>query len=630
MRNRLWLLAVAFLSAAPISSRAQEALSFGLQTTEAESERIVVSATRVETVEEDSPATIDVIRSNDFEIKQTRRVADALRQVPGVSVVQSGPPGSLTSVFTRGLRSEHTQVLLDGIPINQGLQGAFNFGDLTTDNIDRIEIVRGPQSTLYGPRALAGVIQIFTKRGSGEPSGEFSLEGGSNTTIRGTLTSSGSAKQFDYSVGLSGLTTDNERPNNQYRLWNGIANLGWSPSEQVRLSALITYSLADLGLPNTIFDPRPRDNFLTERWLVAPHLDYKPVEWWQHRLIFSYDEERQVNDPNDDGFVGPTRALFTRATVDYQNDLKPASWLTLTSGFFYSEVDAGQERPFVLFGDKFIGDETEQTSLFVQASVTPFKELNLVAGGRYDHFNQFGDIWTYRFAGSYRIAKTDTHFHASVATGFSPPSAQDKIFGMNFGLEPEENLGWDLGVEQRFCQGRVMMGLTYFHNDLSNVIGFNGLFQTLNLGAARTQGIEAELKLRPIRDLEFTAAYTYLDAEKTSAADLNQPEGSRLPRRPRNEAYVSGTYLWFGKLRTTIEAKFVNAREELTFPPPDFLPTNIDIEDYAFVNLAAEYEINSCVSVFARINNLTDEQYSEVFGFPALGRTAFAGFKVRF
>src|SRR3954463_14242057 len=284
MRKRSWLLAASFLSALPFISSAQEAISFGLQTAEAESERVVVSATRIETLEEDSPATVDVIRSDDLEIKQTHRVADALREVPGVSVVQSGAPGSLTSVFTRGLRSEHTQVLLDGIPVNQGLQGAFNFGDLTTDNIDRIEIVRGPQSTLYGPRALAGVIQLFTKRGSGEPSGEFSLEGGSNATFRGALTSSGSAKEFDYSVGLSGLTTDNERPNNQYRLWSGIANLGWSPNEQLRLSTLITYSLADLGLPNTIFDPRPRDSFLTERWLVAPHLDYKPVEWWTHRL----------------------------------------------------------------------------------------------------------------------------------------------------------------------------------------------------------------------------------------------------------------------------------------------------------------------------------------------------------
>ncbi|MEY2585878.1 MAG: vitamin transporter [Verrucomicrobiota bacterium] len=622
-----WIFAL-LLCIAPFTGRAQDAASFALQS-EAESQEIVVSATRIQTLEEDSPATVDVLRSDDFEIKQTHRVADALREVPGVSVVQSGPPGSLTSVFTRGLRSEHTQVLLDGIPVNQGLQGAFNFGDLTTDNIDRIEIVRGPQSTIYGPRALAGVIQIFTKRGSGEPTGEFSLEGGSNSTMRGALSSSGSANQFDYSVGLSGLTTDNERPNNQYRLWSGIANLGWSPNEQLRLSTLVTYSLADLGLPNTIFDPRPRDNFLTERWLVAPHLDFKPVEWWTHRLIFSYDEERQLNDPNDDGFVGPTRALFTRATVDYQNDLKPASWLTLTSGLFYSHVDAGQERPFVsqIFGPQatFISDETEETSVFFQASVTPFKGLNLVAGGRYDHFNQFGDIWTYRFAGSYLIAKTDTHLHASVATGFSPPSAQDKIFGNNFALEPEENLGWDVGLEQRFCEGRVMFGLTYFHNDLSNVIGFNGLFETLNLGAALTQGIEAEVRVTPIKDLTILATYTYLDARNTSAADITQLPGARLPRRPRNEVYVSASYLWAKKLRTTIEAKFVNAREELNFGGPNF-----DIEDYAFVNVAAEYEINKCLSVFARINNLTDEQYSEVFGFPALGRTAYGGFKVRF
>jgi vitamin B12 transporter len=625
MRNGPWLVVAALLLAAPLSSRAQDAASSALSNSEAESEGIVVSATRIETPEEESPASIDVIRADDFEIKQTHRVADALREVPGLSVVQSGSPGSLTSVFTRGLRSQHTQVLLDGIPVNQGLQGAFNFGDLTTENIDRIEIVRGPQSTLYGPRALAGVIQIFTKRGSGPPTGQFSFEGGSNSTFRETLTSSGSAQQFDYSVGLSRLDTDNERPNNQYRLSSGIANLGWAPNEQLRVSTLLTYSLADLGLPNTISDPRPRDNFLTERWMVAPHLDFKPVEWWHHRLIFSYDEERQVNDPNEDNFVGPTRALFTRATVDYQNDLKPASWLTLTSGFFYSQVDAGQERPFVLFGPPFISDETEQTSVFLQATVTPFKGLNFVAGGRYDHFNQFGDIWTYRFAGSYLIAKTDTHLHASVATGFSPPSSQDKIFGNNLRLEPEENLGWDAGVEQRFWTGRVAIGLTYFHNDLSNVIGFNGLFQTLNLGAARTQGIEAELRVVPIADLTLVATYTYLDTENTSAADISQLPGARLPRRPRNEAYVSASYLWCKKLRTTIEAKFVNAREELNFGGPNF-----DIEDYAFVNLAAEYEIDSRISVFARINNLTDEQYSEVFGFPALGRTAYAGFKVRF
>jgi len=171
----------------------------------------------------------------------------------------------------------------------------------------------------------------------------------------------------------------------------------------------------------------------------------------------------------------------------------------------------------------------------------------------------------------------------------------------------------------------VIVGATYFHNDLSNVIGFNGLFKTLNLGAAETQGLEAELRAQPIVDLIFTASYTYLDAEKTSSADISQPQGARLPRRPRNEVYISGSYLWCKRLRTTAEAKFVNAREELNFGGPNF-----DIEDYSFVNFAAEYEINPHLSIFGRIDNLTNEHYAEVFGFPALGRAAYGGVRVRF
>jgi vitamin B12 transporter len=400
--------------------------------------------------------------------------------------------------------------------------------------------------------------------------------------------------------------------------------------------------LSDTGNPNLIFNPKPFDHFLTEKWLIAPHVDVRIDDWWEHKFIFSYDEERQVNNPNFDGFlpgtifVGPTRALFTRATIDYQNDLRPVSWLTLTSGFFYSGVDAGQERPFAsqMFGFQptFVSDHTKQTGAFLQGTVTPISNLIFVAGGRFDHFNQFGGIWTYRVAGSYKIDKTNTTLHSSVATGFSPPSSQDKIFRFNpdpsqplAPLKPEKDFAWDAGIEQRFWENKVTIGATYFHNDLSNLIGFNGLFETLNLGAARTQGVETELRAQPIVDLIFTATYTYLDAVNTSSADISQLPGARLPRRPRNEVYVSASYLWSKKLRTTVAAKFVNAREELNFGGPNF-----DIEDYAFVNVAAEYEINRYVSIFGRIDNLTDEQYSEVFGFPALGRAAYAGVKVRF
>jgi vitamin B12 transporter len=592
---------------------------------EAEVESVVVSATRFDIPLDQSPASASVISSEELEQKQIQRVGDALREVPGLSVVQTGVAGQLTSVFTRGLRSEHTQVLLDGIPINQGLQGAFNFADFTTEDIDRIEVVRGPQSTIYGPRALAGVIQIFTKQGTGTPGIMLAAEGGSYDTFREWSQSDGKVDGFDYSVGASRLDTENARPNNNYRNTAAISDVGWSPNEQLRIGSLFTYSVSDIGLPNTIFDPRPIDHFLTERWLIGPHIDWKPTEWWDHKLIVAYDHERQINDPNEDGFVGATRAVFERTQVDYQNNLRPVSWLTLTSGFYYSRINAGQERPFVLFGPTFVSDHTDEVAGFVEATLTPVENLIVVAGGRFDHFNQFGGIWTYRFAGSYKIDKTNTILHSSVGTGFSPPSSQDKIFGNNFGLKPEEDLGWDIGIRQELWGNRVDVGLTYFHNDLSNVIGFNGLFDTLNLGSAETQGLEAELHAQPVPNLVLTAAYTYLEAEKTSSKDVSQLQGARLPRRPRNEVYVSATYLWWKRLRTVIEAKFVNAREELNFGGPNF-----DIEDYSFVNIAAEYEVSPHFSIFGRIDNLTNEHYSEVFGFPALGRAAYGGVKVRF
>lgn len=600
---------------------------------EVEAEPVVVSATRTDIPRDQSPASITVIDSLDFEIKQTERVADALREAPGLSVVQTGTAGQLTSVFMRGLRSEHTQVLLDGVPLNQGLAGLFNFADLTIDNIDRVEIVRGPQSTIYGPRALAGVIQLFTKQGDGPAGVTLAAEGGSYGTFREWLQSDGRSGELDYSLGVSRFDTDNARPNNQYRNTAGIISLGVSPNDRLRIGTLATYSNSDAGNPNTITTPRPLDNFLTERWLVAPHLDFRLTDWWDQKFIVSYDHERQLNDPNDDGFLFATRALFKRTTIDYQNDIRAASWLTLTSGFFYSRVRAEQERPFVLFGDKLVGDFTEQIAGFWQATAR-LENLILVGGGRYDSFNQFGGIWTYRFAGNYKINRTNTSLHASVAEGFSPPSSQDKIFRFNPNpgqplapLEPEEGTGWDVGVEQRFWENRIAIGATYFHYDLSNLIGFNGLFETLNLGSAETQGLEAELHVTPINDLLLAASYTYLDTEKTSASDVGAPKGSRLPRRPRNEAYASASYLWCKKLRTTLSAKWVNAREEIN---ANFFGPNRDIEDYTLINFAAEYEVNQNLSIFGRIDNLGNEHYAEVFGFPALGRAAYGGLKVRF
>ena len=240
MQNRpVRFFAVAILIFAPLICHAQGATPTP-SPAEAEVENVIVSATRFDIPEDQSPSSVSVITSEDIEQKQIQRVSDALREPPGLSVVQTGTAGQLTSVFIRGLRSEHTQVLLDGIPINQGLQGAFNFADVTTDDIDRIEVVRGPQSTIYGPRALAGVIQIFTKQGTSTPTVMLASEGGSYSTFREWGQSDGKLYDFDYSVGASRIDTDNARPNNNYRNTAGIADVGWSPSDQLRIGSLFT------------------------------------------------------------------------------------------------------------------------------------------------------------------------------------------------------------------------------------------------------------------------------------------------------------------------------------------------------------------------------------------------------
>jgi vitamin B12 transporter len=630
-------------------------------------ESVVVTATRLPVPVEQSPSAVTVIGEDDISARQLDRVADVLRAVPGLSVVQSGAPGQLTSVFTRGLKSEHTQVLLDGIPLNQGLAGLFNFADLTTSGIARIEVERGPQSTLYGPRALAGAIQLFSRRGDVDgggaiPTVTLSAEGGSYFTFREQAAAVGAVNGFDYSLAASRLDTDNERPNNEYRLTDTLVNIGYTlrgpqsaapqapsgkdgkdgkdfaknsaapapedaPPSLARFGFLFTYSLADTGNPNTIFTPRRFDNFLTERTLYAPNVEFNPTRWWHHKLVVEYDEERQVNNPNEDGFTGPTRGQFNRYQLDYQNDIEFSRWVTLTTGAFYQQAFALQRRPFVGFGPGYIKDFTENEAGFAQLSIKPIKNLLLVAGGRYDHFNQFGDVWTYRVAASYLIEQTQTTLRSSVATGFSPPTPQDRIFGNNLSLDPEETFGYDFGFEQGLFKDRLRFGANYFYNDLSNVIGFDQNFNTFNLGSARTQGTEVFARWEPLDGLLLRASYTYLDAKKTSERDINAPDGSRLPRRPRNEAFVSAAYRppFLKQLTATVEAKFVNAREE-----GNFGAANFDIEDYAVVRLLADYTFNDRVRVFGRVENLTDEDYSEVFGYPALGRAFVGGLAVRF
>ncbi len=609
----------------------------------AEEPRVLVTATRVPIPESDAPTAVTVIDVRELEARQIDSVADALRTVPGLDVVQTGTPGQLTSVFTRGLKSEHTQVLIDGVAINQGLGGAFNFADLTTTGLARIEVQRGPQSTLYGPRALAGAIQLFSARGEGAPREVVSLEGGSFGTFRERAAASGRLGEFDFLIAGSRLDTDNERPNNQYRAMSFLGNFGWTPKSVngLRLGLLVTASRDDTGNPGVFVPGAPeftKDNLLTKRWQLVPSVEWKPSAAVRLRLSVSYDREEQINDPNDIAFLmgapNPTKAVFRRTQIDAQGDFELARWATLTAGGYFNTTRAEQYRPLFPFADStglpqiYIRDQTDDVAAFAQFSLRPVTNALIVLGGRVDHFNQFGTVFSGRVAGSYVIEQTGTTLRSSIGSGFAPPTPQDRIFRSNVSnvLDPERSLGFDAGFEQSIPSTHLRFGANFFFNRLSNVIGFDQNFDTFNLGRARTQGLEAFLRWEPLEGLTLNATYAYLDARRTGSAEISQPDGARLPRRARNTVTASANYR-FAQKRAVVgtEVRHVNAREEANFGS-----ANSDVPDYTVLRAFASWQATDRLKLNVRIENLTDRRYAEVPGYPNLRRGIYGGAEWRF
>jgi vitamin B12 transporter len=515
---------------------------------------------------------------------------------------------------------------LDGIPFNQGLSGAFNFADFTNDNIARIEVIRGPQSALYGSQASGGVINLITRRGEGQPTGSAYFEGGSYDSFREAGGASGQFGPIDFSFGISRYDTENSRQNNGYRSVALLGDVGFSPVKALRIGLIYYYNYADIGLPNTIFNPQPYDNFRTERWLLAPTLEFTPTDWWRNKVYFAYDQERQIDNPNRvDPFTGATRGMFRRFQFEYQTDIRPVNWLTLTAGTYYNHVNVYQERPETLLGNPLIRDKTENLAGFGQLKLTPIRNLDLYGGIRYDRFRGYAGRFTYRLAGNYLVPCTGTILRSSYGTGFTPPSSQDKIFGGNPHLFADRDKGFDIGFEQPLADDRLRVGANFFYSTSSNTVGFNSNFEAFNLGKDRIQGVELFAMAHPFPSLTLSASYTYLDAITTSGADISQPAGSRLPRRPRNQFFGSITYTWCHRFDTTLELITVNARQDENFGAP-----NVNLEDYTVLRLACEYRVTDFCSLFGRVENLTDEKYAEVNGFPALGRTFYGGLRLRF
>jgi vitamin B12 transporter len=605
---------------------------------------IVISANRVETELRDVASAVTVIDEDDIKRSQQVSVAELLRSVPGVAVVQSGPSGGNTAVFIRGANPEHTLVIVDGIEMNNPGSTArfFNFANLSLDSIERIEVLRGPQSGIYGSDAIGGVIRIVTKRGEPGLTGQVSTEAGSYGTFIQQLTVSGASDAVNATLGISrqdveGISSAAEQDGNFER--DGYENTSYS----LRLGAELSEALEVIGFfrgsdadsdidnrggvggddPNRVVNNREQFSRLEARTkLFGDKLSQV--------YAYSYTKHR-LRDDNDPDFIS---ADFLRSTFrgelskwELQNSLKLASSTKLIFGLETEQEQASSS----LFSDGAFGpfesrfDEVEsRTNGYYSEILSSFTEdFSSAFALRLDNHSQFGNEVTFRVAPTYHLAASGTQIKATYGSAFRSPSLFQLFssFG-NPELQAEESRGWDLGFEQELGQG-ALFGARYFQNDIDELINFdNQTFIFENIDQAEIQGTEVFVSADVSERISLRADYTYTRT-KDKATSL------QLLRRPKNTAAVQADYRFAdGQASFSPRVRFVGSRADNDFST--FPAERVRLASYTLVDLLASYDVSESISIFGRVENLFDKSYEEVLGFGTTGIAAYGGVQFAF
>lgn len=586
-------------------------------------------------------------------------VSDLLRRVPGVAVSQSGPRGSLTNIRIRGAESRHTKVIIDGIEANSPHSNdAFNFGTLLTADIEQIEILRGPQSALYGSDAIGGVIVITTKRGRTPGAyGSFKGEGGSRGTASGSAQAGFGTDVFQMDLAVSGLRTDgyniartgSDRDGSENVTIN--AKTHFTPTENLEFGTVMRRTMTDTEFDDDLtFDGFLDDADRSQRDDMGFFRGYVRAFSFDRRWTNTFNV--QFTDHERDAFADGMRTngsledhlkftlqsdlildqitpwerdshtvsvLLERETSRFKNDPNPV-WFPDPD-----ELEAARQRHSI-----------DQNSIAAEYRFGYDDTLFLSAGLRYDDNSRFDDALTYRFTASKLFERTGTRLHASYGTGVKNPSFTE-LFGFNPNsfignpdLGPERARGFDVGVEQTFWNGRAIIDVTYFNHRLTDLIdGFVcadppacSTFTAENIpGKSPRQGVEISLSAHVTPDLVLSGSYTYLDA-KTA-------DGEREIRRPRHMANVTLDYAFHdGRGNVQLSADYNGRQKDRffgAFPAP-----LVTLDDFVLVNVAAWYDINPNVRLYGRIENLLDQSYEEVFSFRGAPRAAYAGMRIHF
>jgi vitamin B12 transporter len=640
MRNGPWLMVAAFLLAAPFICRAQDASSSALSNSEAETEGIVVSATRIETPVNDIGSSVTLISAEEIERNQRRTLPDVLQTVPGLNIVQTGGPGGKTSVFMRGSNSNHTKMLIDGIDANDPSQdGVFDFGQVLTSDIERVEVLRGPQSSLYGSDAIGGVVNIVTKKGEGPPRFTGRLEGGSFDTFNQSASVRGSVSRFNYSFNVAHFLTDDtpvtplnllppgrKRINDSYENTTVSTKLGLDVTDSFGLDFVGRYTDSTLFFTGDDFSvfpsvPAASQSEQNARQLFArgeAHLAlFDGV--FKNRIGVSYTNYRTTIQAPDTGFGLPPENINhgDRIKFDWLGNIELWKGSALILGVEDQE-DRLLESPISAENDNVAGFAE------LQSEIAP--GLFAAVSGRYDDNDRFGGKATWRIAPAYLVPNLGTKLKASYGTGFKAPSLTQLFvsfpafnFFANPNLQPEESEGYDFGFEQPLAGDRVRFGATYFHNDIRNLINANATFTSLeNVGEATTEGVEAFIFVTVTDRFKVRADYTYTRA-------VDDTTGLELLRRPKHKASLTASWLPTDGLSFSATLLYVGSQVDGN---RSFSIQRLDTDPYFVVNLAADYTLNKSVTLFARIDNLFDKRYENPTGFQRPGIGVFGGVRV--
>jgi outer membrane receptor protein involved in Fe transport len=638
-------------------------------------QQVVVSASLGGALAPQIGSSVSVITQGEIADRGAQSVLDVLRGVPGVEVNQTGRRGGVTGVFIRGGNSNYNLVMLDGIEVNQ-FGGNFDFASLPADGVDRVEVIRGPQSALYGSNAVTGVINIVSRKGQGPPRFTVQAEGGSFTTRRFATGGSGLTGGLSWAYDLSRLDSGGVVPNDQYRNQSVFLNLGYSRNPCRRVNFHFFGNANDAGAPGPygsdpdhLYDAPVFPGGPTNRQLGLLTRDKQNLFGYQGSYAEQFSSRfRQVVSggvvTNNYYFISPFGDSFShnlRRVLNTRSEITVSRQDFLVVGFEYNReqikntyIADASNAPFLL--------PRSSHAYFAENRWSPSRRLVVITGLRLDDIRTRalppGDYGLRRLLPASSVAKANpriaatylaregagrlgaTRLHGSFGTGIRAPSGFELAFTDNPRLKPEKSLSFDSGVEQRFFHDRAVLDVTYFHNRFQDqIVVLGGSLTNLssyisdNLANSRAEGVEAAVRLRPARSLEFSAHYTRLNSSilALDGSTLTQSPfevGQPLLRRPRNSAGFNATWQR-GRLRLNFNGFW---RSQVLDVEPNWgssagLFTN---PGYVLANTGFAYRLPRGVELYGRLNNFLNRKYEESFGYPALPLNFLAGIKFTF